>query len=210
MTPACHFTQDDSLGLEERYPSRNGPLSFKSLVLLIGDNADHAEIAVNALQHFLPQIEVEAALLGQSAFLQAKRIQVVRDWGKEPYEAWVDGMRLGQVLVNLFSNAIEAMSEGGELKVSLERQVLQNQEWLSIAVADTGCGIPPQELVQVFDPFFTTKKSGMGLGLAIAHRLIELYQGRIEVRSQVGQGTTFTVLLPVTPLMEAELPGVSR
>lgn len=140
---------------------------------------------------------VEEALRGQEAALGAQGIRVERNWGKGPYEVPVDGMRMGQVLVNLFSNALDAMAQGGELQVSLGRQASQGKEWLSVEVADTGCGIPPQNLERVFDPFFTTKDSGVGLGMAIAHRLIELHHGRIEVRSQVGQGATFTVLLPL-------------
>lgn len=140
---------------------------------------------------------VDESLSGPEASMEARGIRVVRDWGEGPYESLVDGVRLGQVLSNLFSNAIEAMEPGGELRVSLSRRASQGQEWLSVEVADTGCGIPPQNLDRVFDPFFTTKGTGVGLGMAIAHRIVELHQGRIEVSSQVGQGTTFTVLLPL-------------
>ena len=140
---------------------------------------------------------VEGTLYGKQAALEAGGIRVVRDWGDKTYEASTDGVRLEQVLANLFSNAVESMAGGGELRVSLGCQTSQGQEWLAVEVADTGCGIPVHDLESVFDPFFTTKGTGVGLGLAIAHRIVELHQGRIEVHSQVGQGAVFTVLLPL-------------
>ncbi|MBI2876881.1 MAG: response regulator [Candidatus Tectomicrobia bacterium] len=141
---------------------------------------------------------VEAALSGQEVALEAQGIRVVRDWEEEPYEAPVDGMRLGQVLTHLFSHATEAMPTGGELRVSLSRHSSQGKEWLAIQVSDTGRGIPPERLDRIFDPFFTPKGTGVGLGMAIAHRIVALHQGRLEVRSQMDQGTTFTVRLPLS------------
>jgi signal transduction histidine kinase len=103
---------------------------------------------------------------------------------------------LQQVFLNLFLNAIQAMPEGGELRV--EADVVDDQ-WVRVEVSDTGPGIPPEHLSQIFDPFFTTKDPGMGtgLGLSVSHGIIEEHGGRIEVTSDLGQGTTFSVYLPV-------------
>jgi signal transduction histidine kinase len=101
-----------------------------------------------------------------------------------------------QILLNLFLNAIQAMPEGGKLRVSASRV---GNEAVRIDVADTGQGIPEGALERVFEPFFTTKEVGVGtgLGLTVTHRLVEDHGGQIEVKSNPGQGTTFSVCLPV-------------
>jgi len=103
---------------------------------------------------------------------------------------------LQQVFLNLFLNAIQAMPEGGELRVEA---CVVDGEWVRVDVTDTGPGIPTEHLSQIFDPFFTTKDPGMGtgLGLSVSHGIIQEHGGRIEVTSDPGQGTTFSVYLPV-------------
>ncbi|MFH1609247.1 MAG: ATP-binding protein, partial [Candidatus Bipolaricaulota bacterium] len=103
---------------------------------------------------------------------------------------------LQQVFLNLFLNAIQAMPKGGELRV---RAHVVEGRVLCIDVTDTGEGIPPEHLPQIFDPFFTTKDSGMGtgLGLSVSHGIIGEHGGRIEVVSDPGTGTTFSVCLPM-------------
>jgi len=108
--------------------------------------------------------------------------------------AFVDPDRMTQVLLNLFLNALAAMEPGGVLSVGLD---LQDERTLRISVADTGTGIPREDLGRVFDPYFTTKPSGTGLGLAIVHRIVEAHGGDIRLESEPGRGTTFTILLPV-------------
>ncbi len=83
------------------------------------------------------------------------------------------------------------------------------RETIRIAVTDTGVGIPPDLLPHIFDPFFTTKEKGTGLGMAIAHRIIEDHLGSIEVSSRVGEGTTFTITLPIQTT-GAEAPAAAR
>ncbi len=103
---------------------------------------------------------------------------------------------LQQVFLNLFLNAIQAMESGGELGVDAE---VVDGASVRVRVTDTGPGIPLENLSQIFDPFFTTKDPGMGtgLGLSVSHGIIEEHGGRIEVTSELGQGTTFSVYLPV-------------
>ena len=115
-----------------------------------------------------------------------------------------------QVLMNLCTNAIHAMEDsGGILKVSLREVVLDKKElsigmrqghYVEIKVADTGVGIAPQLIDSIFDPYFTTKGpgEGTGMGLAMAHGIIESYGGKISVDSQLGKGTTFSIYLPVS------------
>lgn len=104
--------------------------------------------------------------------------------------------QIGQVLTNIIVNAIQAMPEGGEL--TLETSVVNSD--VSIRIRDTGIGIAPESIPGIFKPFFTTKPagSGTGLGLSICYSIIEKHNGRIEVESEPGSGTTFTVFLPVS------------
>jgi signal transduction histidine kinase len=97
------------------------------------------------------------------------------------------------VLLNLLTNAREAMPEGGRLRVATRR----NGGSIEVEVTDTGKGIPAEHLSKVFDPFFTTKEKGTGLGLAISYGIVRDHGGTLTVRSREGAGTTFLVTVPV-------------
>ncbi len=101
--------------------------------------------------------------------------------------------QLTQVFLNLIVNAVEAMPEGGTLTVIST----QRDSRLAIEVQDTGPGLTPEEAARIFEPFYTTKAGGTGLGLAVSYGIIQQHGGRIEVHGVPGQGTTFTVLLPL-------------
>jgi two-component system sensor histidine kinase HydH len=103
-----------------------------------------------------------------------------------------DRDRLKQVLLNLVLNAIEAMPAGGRLTLG----AAVSGPALILTVADTGSGIAPELLPRVFEPYVTTKTKGLGLGLAIARRIVEAHGGRIEAESRAGQGTRFRITLP--------------
>jgi two-component system NtrC family sensor kinase len=100
---------------------------------------------------------------------------------------------LQQVFLNLFLNAIQAMPKGGKLFV---RGSLEDGDRVQVEVTDTGHGIPPEHLGSIFDPFFTTREHGTGLGLSISYGIVEKHHGKIDVRSQVGVGTSFRLSLP--------------
>jgi signal transduction histidine kinase len=105
----------------------------------------------------------------------------------------IDATQIQQVLVNLVKNAIQAMTRGGTLTV----QTGEGSDAAWVSVADTGGGIPEEQLNRIFEPFFTTKKKGTGLGLMIVQRIVRAHNGHIEVDSQVGRGTTFRIWLPL-------------
>jgi signal transduction histidine kinase len=98
-----------------------------------------------------------------------------------------------QVFVNLVNNAVQAMPRGGTVRIFWEDKGNQ----VAIHVEDTGIGIPRESLATIFNPFFTTKEGGTGLGLSITQKIVEEHNGSIAVDSEVGRGTTFTILLPV-------------
>ncbi len=108
----------------------------------------------------------------------------------------LDPDKISQVLLNLYLNALDAMTEGGALAVTATRQAAENA--LVLCVIDSGHGIAADDLPHVFDPYFTTKASGTGLGLAIIHNILEAHPGRIYIQSQPGQGTRVTMVLPDT------------
>lgn len=111
-----------------------------------------------------------------------------------------DEKALKQALWNLLINAAQAMPKGGEVNIKLQRIFTPSKKepgQAEIIVSDTGLGIAEDDLDKIFNPFFTTKEQGTGLGLAIVHRIIESHGGKIKVQSQLGQGTTFKINLPI-------------
>ncbi len=106
----------------------------------------------------------------------------------------VDREQIKQAILNLLLNAIQAMPEGGLLTLTSGKS--ENGEWLYVSIQDSGMGIPTENMSKLFDPFFSTKEGGIGLGLSIAHRIIDQHQGKIEVESTPYQGTTFTLWIP--------------
>jgi len=112
-----------------------------------------------------------------------------------------DKTQMHQVFLNLFLNAIQAMPEGGELKIGVSSFVSAGgdgprQNFVKAIVSDTGKGIPPHMVDRIFDPFFTTKPKGVGLGLSIAYQIINKHGGTIKVESQWEKGTSFVITLP--------------
>jgi PAS domain S-box-containing protein len=105
----------------------------------------------------------------------------------------LDATQMQQVLVNLVKNAMQAMTKGGALTL----RTGEGPEGVWLSVADTGGGIPQEQINRIFEPFFTTKKKGSGLGLMIVQRIVRAHGGRIELESDVGRGTTFRIWLPL-------------
>lgn len=120
-----------------------------------------------------------------------------RSYDPETPLASADPRTLERVIVNLISNALEAMSSGGTLSINISRVKGHHDEIIELKVADTGPGIPPDKIDRIFDPFFTTKKDGTGLGLAISRRIMTAHRGTIQVESFPDAGTVFTIHLPV-------------
>jgi signal transduction histidine kinase len=118
-----------------------------------------------------------------------------------------DPDQLAQVFGNIIRNGIQAMPEGGQLvvKTSEVSEKPPRSGWVAVSFTDTGAGIPEENLGKVFEPLFTTKAKGIGLGLAIVKTLVEGHGGTIEVQSEVGKGSTFTIRLPVSPIADCRL-----
>ena len=124
---------------------------------------------------------------------RAHRIAISKELGHLP-EIKADPEQLTQVFTNLVLNAIQAMPGSGDLMVKSDSR----ENSIVIEIADSGQGIPEEKLKDIFEPFFTTKEEGMGLGLAITYKIIKDHRGEIEVESRPGQGTRFSISLPLT------------
>jgi two-component system NtrC family sensor kinase len=150
------------------------------------------------LRDFIPEV---IGMISKKASVRG--IAVEHDILEETPPVHGDPAQLQQVLLNLFNNAIDAIvaqhgSQGGELVI---RAGPEDMERVRISVTDNGCGIDPGNLKKVFSPFFTTKPAGKGtgLGLSVCYGIVDSMEGEMEVRSEKGVGTTFTITLPAAP-----------
>ncbi|HWX19100.1 MAG TPA: ATP-binding protein [Candidatus Binatia bacterium] len=125
--------------------------------------------------------------------LEARGLHVKTRLARQLPATPIDSLQIQQVLVNLIRNAMQAMTRPGTLSL----QTGEGSDGVWVSVADTGGGIPPDQLNRIFEPFYTTKKKGSGLGLMIVQRIVRAHGGRIELESQVGRGTTFRIWLPL-------------
>jgi two-component system, NtrC family, sensor kinase len=141
----------------------------------------------------------EVLALASPGISRQRGIQVVTELSPELPEVLADGNQLRQVLLNLVTNALDAMPDGGQVFVRTRSAfAAEGMVSVQVEIVDTGLGISPEDLRKIFDPFFTTKGMGQGtgLGLAICQRIVKAHKGFIEVQSEKGQGTTFLMTLP--------------
>jgi PAS domain S-box-containing protein len=131
-------------------------------------------------------------------------IELTMEYGKDIPLLPFDKRYIKQALLNLVKNATAAMPDGGKLRLAIE---LAGDE-LRITVADSGIGIPEDKLGKIFEPYFTTKENGTGLGLTLTYKIIKEHGGDIAVISRPGQGTTFTITLPVPQKEHRMITGV--
>ena len=145
-------------------------------------------------------------LLVQQQFEQ-KNIRLTCAFKAENDMINADANQLEQAFINFFFNAIQSMEGNGNLHVSTEvvtDHELSSEAWdgesdtrIWVSIRDTGIGIQPENIPHIFDPFFTTKSEGTGLGLSVAHRIVQEHHGVIDVESEISKGTTFNVSFPL-------------
>jgi PAS domain S-box-containing protein len=148
----------------------------------------HAEMKPASLNQI-----IEKVLALSSKYLQHRHIALERDLAPDLQPIRANPEELAQVFLNLVLNAVDAMPEGGTLRVTTGSG---GEGFLTADFGDTGCGIPPENLERIFEPFFTTKSDGTGLGLSVSAGVVGRHSGKITVQSQVNRGTIFTVWLP--------------
>lgn len=160
---------------------------------------------------------VDEVLVLMNHEFKKKKIQIVNEMTSNlDIQVSADSESLHQVFLNLFINAVHAIES--EMKFDAQKEhkicissIQESGNW-KIAIQDTGCGIPPENLKQLFKPFFTTKEIGVGtgLGLATSYRIIESWGGRIEVASQVHKGSTFTLIFPMISLKNSQFKNIKN
>ena len=159
--------------------ARQRPLSLKDT-----DVVAVLEEAVSLVGH-------QAALKGLTIFKDAKPVPLIK----------ADAGQLRQAIVNIMLNGFEAMQGGGSL--NLRCGLAADGKQIELVCEDTGVGIPPDRLAKIFDPFFSTKEMGTGLGLSVVYGIVERHGGTIDIRSEVGRGTTVAIRLPLARRAEA-------
>ena len=194
--------------LDELGDDKSASKETKSSLQTARDSAWRASTIITDLLKFARQstpemkrqdlvATVETALRLTEFLARKASVTVIKDIPQRSVLATYDAQQIEQVLINLIQNAIQAMPKGGHLRLVFT----QVKDAIAIAVQDTGSGISSQNLLKIFDPFFTTKPPGQGtgLGLSVSYGIVARHGGRIDVASEVGKGSTFTVLLPVQP-----------
>ena len=140
-----------------------------------------------------------------SAYLADQDVRVVQNLDGDLPDLWLDRAQMEQVIKNIVINAVQAMPHGGTLTVSAQCQ--PEQDIVDIHFTDTGVGISAAKIDKICTPFFTTKTKGTGLGLAIVRKIVETHGGRLVIQSTPGEGSTFTVQLPIQPVPAGLVPA---
>jgi two-component system NtrC family sensor kinase len=192
------------LQLVERYPDRMTADVIDSL----REQAKRIDRIIRQMAYFAhpaetcweltPINELVEQSLGMIRFdHRIRQVELVRNLSPTAGEASLMRHALHQVLVNIIINALDAVT--GRPEPRLELATRREEKWCVIEISDNGRGIKPENLERIFEPFFTTKPvgEGTGLGLSISYSLIERHGGRFEVESTVGEGTTFSIRLPI-------------
>ncbi len=179
---------------------------FYENLSLIADETSRCTQIVKGLLEFARQSPPQKAFTDINALIDRttqllenqasfQNIRIVKDLDRALPPIKLDRGKIQQVFWNLMVNACEAMPKGGQLLI--QDKLSTDKKYVEVRFVDNGVGIPKEHIHRLFDPFFTTKSSGTGLGLAVSYGIIEQHQGRIEVRSEPGQGTVFTLSFPV-------------
>ncbi|MBW1680238.1 MAG: two-component sensor histidine kinase [Deltaproteobacteria bacterium] len=155
--------------------------------------ARHVEARVTPIRLEEVVAEVISFLKKEASY---RKIEIQTDIPSDFPVVFLDRGKLQQILLNLVNNAFQAMDDGGRLQIKARER---SDGRVEIEVRDTGCGISEEDQKKIFEPFFTTKgtKGGTGLGLSITYGLVQKLKGDIKVRSALGKGTTFTIVLPL-------------
>jgi two-component system NtrC family sensor kinase len=180
--------------------------AFQESLTLIADETQRCTNIVKGLLEYSRQnppqkaysdinqiINRTLALLENQASFQ--NIHIIKNLSRSLPPIKFDKDKIKQVFWNLMINASEAMPNGGTLTIT--SQLSADKKYIEVVFIDTGVGIPREAITKLFDPFFTTKTSGTGLGLAVSYGIVDQHQGKIEVKSEVGQGSVFVVSLPI-------------
>jgi signal transduction histidine kinase/PAS domain-containing protein len=188
-----------------RSPTGGDPANAPLLRIIDRESKRLNRIITDFLQFARPRppslrrVAVPALVDSTLSLMEAEagtRIVLRREFAPDLPGIQADGDQIKQVLLNLLTNAFQAMPEGGTVEVRVAPSDLPSGSAVELSVSDTGPGIPPGDLARVFEPFFSTRKDGTGLGLAIAHQIVHAHGGSISAHSVAGKGALFRIVLP--------------
>ncbi len=179
--------------------------SSKEMVKHITEALKMLDVLLNKILSYAKPTQVKAQTTDLAPFLRKllkflhvdpafpNNIQLELHISEEPFYVPIDTDLIKRALLNLLMNAYQSMSQGGKMIISL----MKNNNDCIVTLSDNGVGIEEKDLKNIFSPFFTTKKKGNGIGLSETQKIIEAHFGKIEVRSEIGRGSTFTLTLPL-------------
>lgn len=155
----------------------------------------YAKPAANCIEKINLNTVITSSLLLVDSQLRQRQIRTMLRLSHEIPEVLADEEQLKQVLLNIFINALQAIGEKGQIRIS--SRYMRKEKQVQVSVLDSGGGIPSDNMERIFDPFFTTKEQGTGLGLSVAFRLMETWGGSVRAYSKAGQGSKFVLIFPV-------------
>jgi len=193
----------DLLTMSDELPPRQRLVDLVQSVLKAADRcggithrllgfAKHMDVQSETINLDLLLHEVLGFLEKEASY---RNLRVDFNYQEEPPTIVSDRGQLQQIFLNIINNAFAAVDDGGHIEIGIERV---GADAVAVKIADDGVGIPADQLTHIFDPFFTTKKgAGTGLGLSITYGIVQKLGGQIGVKSKLGEGTCFTVTLPI-------------
>lgn len=193
----------ESLGSGEQRPDRDYARARRKLTV-IQQETDRLERILDGFLKYIGRPEVKPTQVDLNEMVgdmvdfympqaQSHGVTIRHHLSPKPLVCGADSAMLKQVMLNLFINAQQAMTDGGELMVRTQKIDSSAQ----IQISDTGPGIPPDKIERIFEPFFSSKHDGSGLGLATAKRIVDAHNGSLTVASEPGKGTAFTIEIPL-------------
>lgn len=189
--------QSDQLDEIEREHLSLSQEGISQMEKFIKELLDSTRVSELNLARFSIEQIIEEAIKTLSSTLELKKVDLEKNLQEGLPQVLVDGDKLRQVFLNILRNAYEAVGERGKINISLSLLKEKSGSKIRVEISDNGCGIPEEYRETIFEPFYTTKSSGIGLGLAIARKIIEQHMGSIIVKENIEKGTSFEILIPI-------------
>lgn len=191
------YSRKSNLGDEEQEEILLMIKASEHMAKIIQDLISFAKVSKEEFELLDINTVIESTLSFSADHLTKNNIEICKFYSEDSPKIKGNRSQLQQVVLNMITNARDAMSEGGEFTILT--RVGEKEENIFIEFSDTGCGIKKEHMLKIFDPFFTTKEQGegVGLGLSVSFGIIKNHNGKIEVESIPGQGAKFTVILPI-------------
>lgn len=189
--------QSDNLDEVEKEHLNLSQEGIKHMEKSIKDLLDFTRASELELARFSIEQILDASVKTLADSLALKKVTLRKDYKDELPQVLVDGDKLRQVFLNILRNAYEAVEEGGEISIALSLLKERTGQKIRVEISDNGCGIPEKNKELIFELFYTTKTTGIGLGLAIARKIIEQHNGSVRVCERPEKGTSFEIFIPV-------------